>query len=591
MSENIPAGISKIFEETEQGTQRSYRRRTPVIGITANQKEDTSRVANHYVKSVINAGGIPLVIPQCSDLSLLGETIEHIDALLLTGGGDISPELLGQETIPQIDCVDEGRDREETALVRMAMQRQMPILGICRGHQVLNAACGGTNYRDIPLEHPAPVLEHSQKAPRNTPTHTVKITRGSLLWRILGTEEIAVNTFHHQGVSTVAPGFVQTAVADDGINEAIENPPYPILGVQWHPEPMAAEGDEKMLALFRWLTEEAAVYSRAREFHRRELSLDSHCDTPMLFGQKIDIGVRDDRCKVDIPKLRDGKIDAECMVAYIPQRGRDEEETAAAVAMCASITEELAAQIARNSNKAVQVRNRKEAESAKASGKKGIFFGIENGYGIGHDITLLEKYRDKGIIYMTLCHNGDNDICDSAKGNDEHRGLSNFGREVVREMNRLGIMIDVSHASDATFADVLNESRMPFIASHSSCRALCRHKRNLTDAQIKALAEKGGVVQICIYDDFLADDGNADVRTIADHIDHVVETAGVDYVGIGSDLDGGGGVPGCNAANELINITCELIRRGYTDGDLKKIWGGNFLRVMEQVQQTDKTDK
>ena len=158
-------------------------------------------------------------------------------------------------------------------------------------------------------------------------------------------------------------------------------------------------------------------------------------------------------------------------------------------------------------------------------------------------------------------------------------------------MNRLGIMIDVSHASDATFADVLNESRMPFIASHSSCRALCRHKRNLTDAQIKALAEKGGVVQICIYDDFLADDGNADVRTIADHIDHVVETAGVDYVGIGSDLDGGGGVPGCNAANELINITCELIRRGYTDGDLKKIWGGNFLRVMEQVQQTDKTDK
>lgn len=584
MTEKIPSGISGIFAEAEQATRQSFRRRTPVIGITANQKEDTSRVANHYVKSVINAGGIPLVIPQCGDLSLLSETIERIDALLLTGGGDISPELLGQEPHPSIDSVDEGRDREEIALVRMAMQRQMPILGICRGHQVLNVACGGTNYRDIPSEHPVPVLEHSQKAPRNTPTHTVKITRGSLLWRILGVEEAAVNSFHHQGVSVVAPGFVQTAVADDGVNEAMELPSRSVLGVQWHPEPMAAEEDGKMLALFSWLTEEAAIYSRAREFHRRELSLDSHCDTPMLFNQKIDIGVRDERCKVDIPKLRDGKIDAECMVAYIPQRGRDEEGTAAAVALCSSIIDELASQIERNRDKVVQVRNRAEAASAKASGKKAIFFGIENGYGIGHDITLLEKYRDKGIIYMTLCHNGDNDICDSAKGNAEHGGLSSFGREVVREMNRLGIMIDISHASDATFADVYKESRVPFIASHSSCRALCSHKRNLTDEQIKALAEKGGVVQICIYDDFLSDDGNADVRRIADHIDHVVEIAGVDYVGVGSDLDGGGGVPGCNAANELINITCELIRRGYTDGDLKKIWGGNFLRVMEQVR-------
>lgn len=591
MPEKTPGEIIRICEEAGEATLESYRRRTPVIGITANQKEETSRVANHYVKSVINAGGIPLVIPQCADLSLLSETLEHIDALLLTGGGDISPRLLGQETIPQIDCVDEGRDREEIALVHMAMQRQMPILGICRGHQVLNVACGGTNYRDIPSEHPGPVLEHSQKAARNTPTHTVKITKGSLLWKILGTEEAAVNSFHHQGVAEAAPGFVQTAVAEDGVNEALEFPFHPVLGVQWHPEPMAAEGDPAMLAIFRWLADEAAIYSRAREFHRRELTLDSHCDTPMLFSSKIDIGVRDDRCKVDIPKMRDGKIDAECMVAYIPQRGRGKEETEAAVNLCAAITDELAAQIERNADKVVQVRNRAEAEAAKASGKKGIFIGIENGYGIGRDITLLEKYRDRGIIYMTLCHNGDNDICDSAKGNDEHGGLSGFGREVVREMNRLGIMVDVSHASDATFADVMKESRFPFIASHSSCRALCGHRRNLTDTQIKALAQKGGVVQICIYDDFLADDGKADVRTVADHIDHVVEIAGVDYVGIGSDLDGGGGVPGCNAANELINITCELIRRGYCDGDLKKIWGGNFLRVMEQVQSNKRQDR
>ena len=196
-----------------------------------------------------------------------------------------------------------------------------------------------------------------------------------------------------------------------------------------------------------------------------------------------------------------------------------------------------------------------------------------------------QYYKERGIIYLTLCHNGDNDICDSAKGCAEHNGLSEYGRKVVKELNRLGIMVDMSHAGDKSFYDALELSKAPIIASHSSCRAICNHPRNLTDEQIVALAKKGGVMQICIYDHFLSNDGIASVKTIADHIDHVVNLVGVDYVGIGTDFDGGGGVPGCNGTNEIINLTCELIRRGYGDGDLKKIWGENFLRVLDEVKK------
>ncbi|MEG1998818.1 MAG: membrane dipeptidase, partial [Bacteroidales bacterium] len=462
----------------------------------------------------------------------------------------------------------------------MAMQRQMPLLGICRGHQIINVACGGDNYQDIAKQHQGAVLKHSQDEPRNVASHLVSVKKGTLLANIIGECDLPTNSFHHQGVSVVAPGFIGSAETSDGVNEAIEKPSYPVMGVQWHPEAMASVGDERMLSLFRWLVEGSAVYRRAREFHRRELTLDSHCDTPMFFPERVNIGVRDLRLKVDIPKLIDGRIDAECMVAYLPQRGRSDAELAAATEKCNSILEELRCQIALNSSRVIQVRNEKEILAAKRAGKKGIFFGIENGYAIGRDISALKHYRDEGIIYMTLCHNGDNDICDSAKGEREHGGLSEFGRYVVKEMNEIGMMVDISHASDESFYDALKLSTAPIIASHSSCRALCGHRRNLTDEQIKALADCGGVVQICIYEDFLSDDGLATVKTVADHINHVVELVGVDYVGIGSDLDGGGGVPGCNAVNELINITCELIRRGYGDGDLKKIWGGNFLRVM-----------
>jgi microsomal dipeptidase-like Zn-dependent dipeptidase len=226
----------------------------------------------------------------------------------------------------------------------------------------------------------------------------------------------------------------------------------------------------------------------------------------------------------------------------------------------------------------------------KQEGKRAIALGVENGYAIGKDISRLETLKQWGVSYITLCHNGTNDICDSAAGTPEWDGLGPFGKEVVHEMNRLGMMIDVSHAAETTVYDVLNESRMPVIASHSSVRALCDHPRNLTDDQIKAIAAKGGVVHVCLFTGFIrknSGETGCPEGTLTDavrHINHVVNLVGVDYVGIGSDFDGGGELIGCRAANELINVTVRLLKEGYTKEDIRKIWGGNLLRVMREVQ-------
>lgn len=576
----LPPKIKDIFTECE-----SFKfSQKPVVGVSTNRTEGTSRVADAYINSIINAGGVPLMIPGFANLQLLPQIVDLCDAILLTGGGDISPDLLGEEALPEVGTPCEERDRQEIALAYIAMQRQIPLLGICRGHQVINVACGGKNYQDIAKQHSSTPLNHSQEEARNVATHEVKVVKDTLLAKILEEESVMTNSFHHQAIKEVAEGFIANASTIDSVNEGIEKPFYPILGVQWHPEPMAAEMNKKQLAIFEWLVNEAAIYKRAKKFHKTELSIDSHCDTPMFFYEGVNIADNDERVQTNIPKMVDGGLDASCMVAYIKQESRSVEGLNKAVEKCKGIINTLINQI-EASKSAIQVRSHEDLLKAKRCGKKGIFIGIENGYGIGKDISLLKYYKELGVIYLTLCHNGDNDICDSAKGNHEHNGLSDFGKEVVKELNRLGIMVDLSHAGDKSFYDALELSKSPIIASHSSCRAICNHPRNLTDEQIVALARKGGVMQICIYDHFLNNDGVASVKTIADHIDHVVNLVGVDYVGIGTDFDGGGGVPGCNGVNEIINLTCELIRRGYGDGDLKKIWGENFLRVLDEVKK------
>ena len=218
-------------------------------------------------------------------------------------------------------------------------------------------------------------------------------------------------------------------------------------------------------------------------------------------------------------------------------------------------------------------------------GKKAIMLGIENGYAIGKDITNVERFRRRGVVYMTLCHNGNNDICGSARYNDENLGVSKFGEEVIREMNRTGMMIDLSHSGERSFYDTLDISRMPVVCSHSSCRSLCDHPRNLTDEQIKAITRKGGVIQICLYSGFLRSDREANILDAIEHLNHIVNIAGVEHVGIGTDFDGDGGIIGCNDSSELINFTRRLMKERYNEEDIRRIWGGNFLRVMEEVQK------
>ena len=188
-----------------------------------------------------------------------------------------------------------------------------------------------------------------------------------------------------------------------------------------------------------------------------------------------------------------------------------------------------------------------------------------------------------GVSYITLCHNGDNDICDSARGKGEWGGLSPFGKKVIREMNRTGLLVDLSHAAISSFYDALAESQVPIVCSHSSSRALCAHPRNLTDDQLRALASQGGVAQVCLYKGFINPQSEkASLSDAIRHINHFVEVMGIDHVGIGSDFDGDGELIGCAATNELINITVRLLQEGYSEEEIRKIWGGNWLRVWSQ---------
>jgi microsomal dipeptidase-like Zn-dependent dipeptidase len=210
--------------------------------------------------------------------------------------------------------------------------------------------------------------------------------------------------------------------------------------------------------------------------------------------------------------------------------------------------------------------------------------GIENGHALDGKIENLYHFAERGIVYMTLCHNGDNDICDSARGSQTHNGVSAFGKLVIQEMNRLGIMVDLSHAHEKSFYDALELSKTPIVCSHSSCRALCDHPRNLTDDQMRALAAKGGVMQVTLYNGFLVKDGQATIEDAMRHLDHAISVMGIDHVGLGTDFDGDGGICGLASSSELLNFTRQLLERQFSEQDIQKIWGGNFLRVMQEVQ-------
>ena len=562
-------------------------REAPLIGITGNFNEGNLSLAQGYYQSVIQAGGVPLVIPPYEDTDLLVNTLDAVDGILLTGGGDINPLFLHEEPIQGLHSVNPYRDRQELMLTRLAANRQIPMLGICRGIQVMNAALGGSLYQDIYTEAPGNLLKHSQDMDRAFPSHTVDIAADSLLYRIMRTGKLPVNSFHHQAVKAPAPGFRISATAPDGIIEAIESTEYkPMLGVQWHPECFILSDRNKcMMPLFGWLVKEAKYFRAAKRVHSRLLTLDTHCDTPMFFDRHINFATRDPQIKVDLHKMTEGRQDAAIMVAYLPQRERTEEALAAATAKADQLLDGIEEMVAMNCTAVDIACKPSDLYRLKREGKKAIMLGIENGYAIGKDLSNVERFRRRGVVYMTLCHNGNNDICGSARYNDGNLGVSGFGEKVIREMNRVGMMVDLSHAGERTFYDTLEISSVPVVCSHSSCRSLCDHPRNLTDEQLKAIARKGGGVQICLYGGFLRSDGEATVRDAIEHLHHAVNVMGIDHVGIGTDFDGDGGIIGCNDSSELINLTRQLLFERYSEEDIRKIWGGNFLRIMEEVQE------
>lgn len=583
--------LSKLYLATDAENVSVKARHSPLIGISSSRsKSGGSSVPGTYIQAILKAGGNPVIIPAITDSKVLRDIIKNLDGLVMTGGEDFNPLYYKEEVIPDINDIDSIRDIYDLVLLKLATDRNIPVLGICRGEQAINVAFGGMLYQDIPSQHNDSTVRHRQTEPREQGTHLVSIAKDSELFKILNTTDVSVNSFHHQGVKDVAPNFRAVAYAPDGIVEAIEA--YPnrnILGVQWHPEGHIAGGDTTMLKIFDHIVMQAGFYHRAKELHKHILSVDTHCDTPIEFKKEgFDIGKREPN-QVNIPKMQEGMLDGAFFAAYVAQGPRDAVSSQKIVNKIDGLISGIYAQVERNKDVCGLAYNVDDLVRLKAEGKKAIFIGIENGYGIGKDIANIARFKNKGVNYITLSHTKPNDICDSSSDQPEWNGLSPFGKKVVKEMNRLGVMVDISHVSEKTFYDVLELSSQPVIASHSSVKALCDHDRNLTDKQMQALAKNGGVVQICLVDLFMnKDKSKASLMDAIEHIDYAVKVAGIDHVGIASDFDGGGGLIGCNGSNDLINITVKLLEKGYSDEDIAKIWGKNLLRVLSTVQAAAK---
>lgn len=370
--------------------------------------------------------------------------------------------------------------------------------------------------------------------------------------------------------------------------------------------------------------------SRALELHKRLLTVDSHTDTPMrLVDGAINFGTNNSETRscVDLPRMDAGGLDAVFFAVFIGQGARTPEKHELAFVQANRIIDTIEEVVRRYSDRCGVATSPLQALELEKQGRHAVFLGMENGYPIGNSLGNIKHFYDRGVRYITLCHSKNNDICDSSTDTVGFNGLSRFGREVVSEMNRVGMMIDVSHISDSSFYQVVRLSKVPVVASHSCARALCDNPRNLTDDMLLKLKNNGGVVQLCILSDYvkalprnpvrdsafkalrvkyrnyegLTDDEMKSARreyyendrkfpaqkaTIADavdHIDYMVKLIGIEHVGIGTDFDGGGGLADCPDVSFLYGITEELVKRGYSDSDVALIWGGNLFRVMDQV--------
>jgi membrane dipeptidase len=371
-----------------------------------------------------------------------------------------------------------------------------------------------------------------------------------------------------------------------------------------------------------------SILNQAHNLHFRSIVLDTHDDTTeRLFYQHFDVSVRHTDGSVDIPRMREGGLNGIFFAIYIPGTITGNE----AVRQTLDHLDAVREMVRRNSASLILCRTAEEVRRAHSTGKIAVLMGIEGGHMIASDLGVLRNYSELGVRYMTLTHSVNDEWADSSTDKPVHNGLTAFGKDVVREMNRLGVMVDVSHVSDKTFYDALEISEAPLIASHSSCRSICDSPRNMTDDMIRALANKGGVIQINYSVAFLSQEfrdalqAQPELQTaiasavqeacggkegcemiqkdkivreyvtegrlprvewtkIIDHIDHIAKLVGTDHVGLGSDFDGASMPFGMEDASQLPKITEALLRRGYSETDIQKILGGNTLRVMEAAE-------
>ena len=390
--------LSTILTDVHQKFPVAQRR--PVIGITGNYGELTCKLGEGYYKQIAAAGGVPMIIPPIADNVVLADTLDRIDALLLSGGADINPLYCGEEPVPGLGGINSERDLPELLITRMAYNRQLPILGICRGIQTLAAALNGEVEQDIKPT----TVKHSQDADRSEPTHSIFIENNSTLYNIYREEKIAVNSFHHQAVREAGSRFRVVARAADGVIEAIESTEFkPILGVQWHPECLGEDG----LPIFKWLVGEASKFKEVKRLHHHILTLDTHCDTPMFFPQDVNFSARDPRILVDLHKMNEGRQDATIMVAYLPQnseqwKGAEGEKRAFAD----NIFDKIEQIVADNADYLSLARTPQQLWDNKHAGRKSIMMGIENGIALDGKIENIQHFKNRGIVYITLCHNG-----------------------------------------------------------------------------------------------------------------------------------------------------------------------------------------
>jgi membrane dipeptidase len=394
-----------------------------------------------------------------------------------------------------------------------------------------------------------------------------------------------------------------------------------------------------------WLTasspaQEDKLLAKAKAIHERAITLDTHVDISgaRYATAELDPG-KETSLKTDLVKMKKGGLDGVFLAVFVGQANdftdagyrNALDQAMAKFEAVHRLTEKLHPELCQLAVSPKQV------PGIVKTGKRVIMIGVENGYPLGKDLSLVKKFYDLGARYITLSHSGHNQICDSSSSSAPplNNGLSEFGKQVVAEMNRLGMMVDVSHIAEKSFWDVIQASKAPIIASHSGCKALANSDRNLTDEQLTALAKNGGVIQIVALGSYLKQDSaerqqamaelrkqfpgsggrgggqmseeqrnalmerrraidakyppvQVTVKDFVDHIDHAVKVAGIDHVGIGTDFDGGGGIQGFNDDSEAMNVTIELVRRGYSEKNIRKIWGDNLLRVWSEVEKKAK---